>query len=358
MKLYGEEHLHGLEAAVAYYNSKGGIDGHELVVTHQSSNGDPTTATSVLVKEMSADPGKYTMVDAGAEAAEAAALIPTLKRYPVLGLALSDASEQCATDAESECPNFFGLEGTLTLPETAAADFMKSKGLKKVGILEEAIDFTESETGPMEAALEKDGIDVTTVSYPESSVDLTSQVSQLKGAGVEGIFVEALGAPVGYAVKARAKLGWQVPIVFDIAGSAADITKLAPVQYLKDETYQDIYTSVSPPTPFEGVEEMKKFFPGGKFGEVPNNTPGKGWDEIVVLASAIEQAEGSTSPQDLIKALNEPDAATKSNPLYVTAREIGWSPENHENNFMSSEDFRVVPVGPLVEGEIVPFGQE
>ena len=54
-KVYGDAQLAGVKGAVDYYNSLGGIDGRTVEVRAVSDNGDPTTAASVLTRELERD---------------------------------------------------------------------------------------------------------------------------------------------------------------------------------------------------------------------------------------------------------------------------------------------------------------
>ena len=52
LRVYGKVQLAGFEGAAAYYNAHGGIDGHKVIVSHVSDNGDPTTSVSVLLQQL------------------------------------------------------------------------------------------------------------------------------------------------------------------------------------------------------------------------------------------------------------------------------------------------------------------
>ena len=58
-KVIGTTHLAGLEAAAAYYNAQGGIDGHKITIHHYSDNNDSTTAVSDLVQYLSSNPAHH-----------------------------------------------------------------------------------------------------------------------------------------------------------------------------------------------------------------------------------------------------------------------------------------------------------
>lgn len=342
----------GIEAAAAYYNAHGGIMGHHIVVKHVSDNGDPTTAVTDLVNQLSSGPAP-TLVQAGAESAEAAALIPVLAKHDVLAMASGDGQNQCKTNAAKACPNFWALSGATGVPDETAVNWFKQRGIKKVGILQESIDFTETETPQFEAAAKAAGISTVVAAFPATAVNLVPQAQELKAAGAQGVFTEALAAPVGFALNARAKLGWNVPMVFDPAGSTLDQTKLAPLNELKDQSFVDIYQNTDPSDPAPGIKHLQQYAkPFGGIGAVPLDVPGEGWDEIVDLNAAVHAAGGKTDVKSLDAAMLK---IPPTDPDRIFDQGLGFTTDNHENVLYKPTNFVIVPSGPIVDGQIQSF---
>ena len=86
------------------------------------------------------------MIDAGSEGGDAAALIPVIAKKNVFAMALNYCNYQCATNSQTNCPNEWTLADPGLTDELGVAQWLKAHGIKKVGILEEEIDFTETET--------------------------------------------------------------------------------------------------------------------------------------------------------------------------------------------------------------------
>jgi branched-chain amino acid transport system substrate-binding protein len=350
-KLYGSIHEAGLEAGAAYLNSQGGIDGRKVVITHVTDNGDPTVAVTDLVKYLSSNPPP-TMVDAGAEGAIATALAPELaKNKSLYAESLNDGAGTCGTNAAKTCPQQFAMQAPPLAQQQVVVNWLKQHGVKKVGMLEEAIDFTEAEAPEFKQALKAAGISEVTVTFPETATSVTPEMSELKGDGVQAIYALALGAPAGYALTARSQLGWNVPVVFDPAASSVDITKLAPAALTKN-AYVDVYQASNPKADIPGRALLLKYAkPFANIGPVPLDVSGLGWDEMLVLANAVKQA-GSTNPAALTKAMLNLDATAASDPDYVTAHHFKYTTTNHENIGGSTADYFIAPVGPIVDGQI------
>jgi branched-chain amino acid transport system substrate-binding protein len=343
---YGTHELTALKAAANYYNSKGGIDGHKVTITSLNTNGDPSTATSEAVKTLSAHPNKYAMVYPGSEGAVVKALIPVIARYHVFAVTLS--LRDCKD--VSACPHEFAVNATTQAQVTADARWVQKKGFRKVGILQEQTAYTEAETPALQSALDKLGIKHVTVSFPENAVDLTTQMQQVKQQGVDVVFAEAVGAPAGYALKGRAKLNWDVPVLFDIASSSLDITKLASRPQLKN-TYETVPQCQDPSNKTPGLKAMKTFAPhGSSIGSVPCGLSGDGWDPVVLLSHVAKQAK-SLKYDALTTAAENISPAAQADPLYTHTKKEEFAPKNHDNVGSTPSDTSIIPVGPIVDGQ-------
>jgi branched-chain amino acid transport system substrate-binding protein len=348
-KIIGTTHLAGLEAAAAYYNAQGGIDGHKVVIHHMSDNGDSTTAVSDLIQYLSSNPAP-TMVDAGAEGGDAAALIPVLAKKNIFAIALNDGTHQCATGSQTTCPNEWTLADPSIDSQLPPANYLKAHGIKKVGILEEQIDFTESETPTFLQALKQDGISYSVATFPATALDLTPQLSQLKSSGAQAVYTEALVAPAGYALTARAKLAWNAPMLFDVAASSLDLTKLAPIADVKNNALVDIFYEMDPKNPQPGIQHLLQY--GKQFGgvgAVPLDVASTGWDGIVALDQAVTTAGGKIDVKSLDAAMLK---IPQTSPDRTFSRKLCFNATDHENVCGAPDDFEIVPAGPIVNGQV------
>ena len=85
-----------------------------------------------------------------------------------------------------------------------------------MGILQESLDYTSSETPLIQAALAKQHIPYATAAFPATATDVTPEMAALKSAGADAMFVEALGPAAGYALTAGRSLAgtrhfWATP---------------------------------------------------------------------------------------------------------------------------------------------------
>jgi branched-chain amino acid transport system substrate-binding protein len=346
-KALGSVQLAGLKAAAQYFNANGGVDGHHVTVTAVSDNGDGATGVTELVQHL--DSSTPTLLVPGSEAGDSAAMIPVVAKHNVFAIDLNDGTLQCAKNASTACPNEF-VEATPDQDvQIQAANFYKNKGYKKVGLLEESIDFTQSETPPFLSALKSDGVSVSTVQFPETAISLTSEMQELKSDGVQAVYVEALGPAAGYALTARATLGWTAPIGFDIAASSLDLTKLAPTS---DDKNAFEVTYWSTPASVKNTAITEDTTLGQAYGDVdgtPLYVSGLGWDYLVNLADALKADGNNLSVSALDQGMLHMGSV---DPLRLFTRSLGYSTSDHEDVLGSPNDYTVVPMGPIVKAQI------
>ena len=348
LKAYGSQDLAGLKSVIAYLNAKGGIDGHKITLSSMSSNGSAATAVSNLIKYLSSNP-KPSFVFAGTAGDETAAMIPVTGRRGLLAASVNDGADQCAKNSQTTCPTFFTVAAPSDVPQKSVGIFMAKRGYKKVGIIALNEAFTQTETPAVTAALKSHGLSVVSSSFPATSTNVVPQMQELKQAGAQAVYAEVLGAPAGYVAEARAKLAWNVPIVYDVAASSLDITKLAPAADLKN-TYELIFRTNSPTIAktLPGVKALvagaKPF--GGVGGAQPIDVSAFPWDDMLVVAAGAKAAH-SISPTAIMAAMEktpitDPDLALNATQAY--------SPSVHENIAAKPSEYPVVPVGPIRDG--------
>jgi branched-chain amino acid transport system substrate-binding protein len=347
--IFGIPETNAMKAAAAYYNARGGILGKKVVIDVVNNNSDPTTTVSVFQKEMSQNPSKYTMVWAGQEGTQTAALIPLLKKYKIFATAVNDGGNDVCKDA-SACPNFFAQAGSSSFAEVSDTNFLKSQGYKKIGILANEATYTQSELGFLKTDLDQAGISYQVVTFPDTAVNVTPEMTQLKAGNPDAIMALALGPTAGYTLKARQALNWDIPLLFDITGSAGDLSTLVPASALQD-VHETIQWCMNPKNTTPAFNQMQKLSPTPLPGNIICSIPGDGWGGIVLLAEAAKKAN-SLDPAKLVAAANG---------LTITDNEVSfhtkcWTGQNHDNPCQNADYFEILPAGQLKNGQLYPLG--
>jgi hypothetical protein len=157
-------------------------------------------------------------------------------------------------------------------------------------------------------------------------------------------------APAGYALTGRAKLGWNAPMIFDVAASSLDLTKLAPIADVKNNAYEDVFYEMNPKDPAPGIQHLLTY--GKQFGgvaAVPLDVASTGWDEVVALDEAVKEDGGSLAVKNLDAAMLK---ISPTDPNRTFTLKLAWSPSDHENVDAQAADFAVVPAGPVINGQV------
>lgn len=351
---YGGADVASLKAAAAYLNANGGILGHKVQVTIENDNSAPATAVSLVQQYLSDNPAPNDVYP-GSESTETQALFPLLAQKNLLAMAGSSGFTELET---GKYPDIFSPLGPATESLTALVADLKSKGYKSVGLLVEGLEFTQGEVAPLTADLKSAGISYHVSDFQPTALDLTSEVSQLKADSPDALVVLAISASAGYALKARAQLGWNVPVVGDLAFGDTSLTSLVPASDLQG-VQAVIYGSSKYLTPSEyppGLSTFLKYmqpYMTSTISGLPMVTLGRAWDGLMAIAAAAKQAN-SIDASAISKALE--DFGDTSDPNFVVFPKIGFTPSYHENTLTTIADYPVVQVGSIVGGMLKPAG--
>jgi ABC-type branched-subunit amino acid transport system substrate-binding protein len=340
----------GLDSAVKYLNDKGGIDGRHVDLEVVTDNGDPTTSVTTLVKYL-ASKGKPTFLFGGSYSSIAAALQPVASRNKLLSWSFGDGNNACLHNSSTNCGPFFSLGSQPVVQLTQAAEYFKAKGYKKVGIIDDQRDTSVTESEKLKTLLPEQGLTPVFASTPAKTVNVTPQMSKLKAAGVDVVFSEQIGPAVGYVLQARKKLGWKVPVVFDISGASSSITSVAAEDQWKDNTSMQIFSNTDPKngSRFPGMQLMVDNNPAatqvkGGFGGQTINVASFPWDAMMLLNATISGTHSldSVVNQKYMETHELDDPATRG--LMTTHK---YTADTHENLGWQPQDYSIVPVAPV-----------
>jgi branched-chain amino acid transport system substrate-binding protein len=311
-----QSELQGMQAGAKYVNAHGGFDGQPVQITVKNDNLDPTTAAN-LVQAALASGTKPDMVYAGTTSNEAAAILPILTQDKIFSLQ-TDVS--ATTIDPSKNPYAFSISTATSGfgAEVAAATKAHYPNATKVGILIGNDVNGSSLLQSEKPNLEKQGYSVVVQTYdPATTINMVPQMEALKAQNPQVLLASGFGAPAGYILKARAQIGWNVPVVGDSSFSANPLTTMATAAELNQvdvlASQSAIYTPPSQWSPalttlYNAVKPASGTF------EVPFDLYECGWDTIMVAAAAANQAK-SFDPAALTSALENLKA--QSSPLYL-----------------------------------------
>lgn len=311
-----QSELAGMQAAAKYANAHGGFDGSQAKITVENDNLDPTTAASLLQQAMSSGT-KPDMVYAGTTSNEALAMMPILTQNKVFSLQ-TDVSDQTIDPATH--PYAFTIADSTAAfgAEVAAGTKSHYPNAKTVGII---IGNDVNGTSLLDSerpSLEKDGYKVVVQTYnPVTTLNMVPQLEALRAEHPDVLIASGFGAPAGYILKARAQIGWNVPVVGDSSFSANPLPSMASAAALQGVSVlaQDsaIYEPISQESAAFKALETAVLPKSGTF-LVPFDLYECGWDSVMVASAAATQAKSFTTAAmtQAMQKLTDP-----TNPLFL-----------------------------------------
>jgi branched-chain amino acid transport system substrate-binding protein len=325
----GVTELAAIQAAVSYYNEKGGIDGYKLQLTVANDQSTPSLAATA-VRKLIQQNGAQVIIgpdDQGLTAAAApiaiAAHVPMLQmggNWPITGL----------TGSESTSEVFPVIPDTNTLVINALYEqILKPQHYTKVGVLLDNTSYSLAFQGPIAAAAKQDGFTVTTQVMPFGSSDATAQALNLLKTHPDIIVV---GSPPGpdsvTSIKAIRDQSPTMPIFVDQASAstafaaAVGAPDLGNVDIIEPATSDvSLLPANSPYLPDSDafLDAMKA---QGKYPTpATQGTAFLGWTAMSELKYAVTTAK-STSASALVSALQHETG-------YVTYVNWARTPSNY-----------------------------
>lgn len=350
--------VQGMQAAALYLNKSGGITGHHIDFSIHDTGGDPTQSVTLAQQQLQSTPsggGTWNFIESGATSDEQLSELPTVTKYKVNGIGV-ESSVQLGNP--SVFPYHYILGVNIAASDKLIAQYMKAQGYHKIGVFYEDNAIGQSTEEAVRPALKAEGLSEVKVSYPATAIDVTPQMQQMQADKPDAVIATAQSGPwIGYVLKARTELGFNVPFVGDASFSGADAYTIAGPSNLNGVKYYtwniDIYRPPSEQTP-----QQKTFFKylnqiAGTSLSQPLHQYAAGWDSIMFMNLAAKQA-GSLDSDKLKDALNHLKIPKTNSPLITSPTGWGWTPTPVTGHLSKPGPgaFVISPIGPLTNGQI------
>jgi branched-chain amino acid transport system substrate-binding protein len=307
-----QSELAGMQAAAKYVNAHGGFNGHQVKITVKNDNLDPTTAASLMQEALSSGT-KPDMVYAGTTSNEALAIMPIVTQNKIFSLQF-DVSDQTIDPATH--PYAFSIASSTAAfgQEVAAGTKSHYPNAKTVGII---IGNDVNGTSLLDSerpSLEADGYKVVVQTYnPVTTINMVPQLEALRAEHPDVLIASGFGAPAGYILKARAQIGWNIPVVGDSSFSANPLPSMASAAAL-----QGVSVLAQPYAIYKPISQQSAAFqtlyhavlPASGTFEVPFDLYAGGWDCVMVASAAATQAKSFTTAAmtEAMQSLTDPNS--------------------------------------------------
>lgn len=347
--LAGEALTRGMQVAIDEINAKGGLlGGRKLTLVRRDDEGNPAkgvvAARELIFKE------KVAVIFGGLDTPVSMAIVPLANQSKVPFMGPWAAGTAITQNGAN--PNYaFRVSAVDETVDKGMVDYaQKTFKTSKFGLVMINNPWGESNEKGLIAALAAKGMKpVGSEKFEGSDVDLVPQLTRLKAAGADTLFLVGNVGPSAQMVKSLDRMGWKVPVVSHWGPAGGRFTELAGpngkiVHFV--QTYS--FFGKQSPVGEKVISALK-----AKYSDIkgPNDiSPAVGvanaYDAMQLTALAIAQANSTdgdairqgyykiASYDGLIKSYKQPFSATQHDAL--TENDYVWA------QFI---DNRILPVG-------------
>jgi branched-chain amino acid transport system substrate-binding protein len=217
--------VNAAKAAIATINKNGGVLGHPVQLDVEDDAGQVTTAVTKLTTALNSS-NKPAIVMQADSSTQAAALLPLTTQNKIVSFNQSPTAD---SSDPTKMPYNFDLSPSTANYAAAFCPEMKKEGAKTFGILHGDSAFADSETDEVAKQCQAKGLTlVGNEKFALTALDVTPQLSALKSKNPDVLMVSSFGAPSGYVLQGRDRLGWDVPIIGDNAFMVSPVVNTPP----------------------------------------------------------------------------------------------------------------------------------
>ena len=296
----GEAITRGLTIAIDEINASGGLLGRQLTLLRRDDEANPgkglIAARELVQRE------KVAVLFGGLQTPVSLAIVPFVNQVKVPFMGPWAAGTPVTKNGAKE--NYvFRVSAVDELVDVALVErAVKVHGAKKPGMILINNPWGESNEKGLKAALKAKGMEYAGIEKVEASdVDVVPQLTRLKEAGADALFMVANVGPSAQVIKSLQRMNWDVPIVSHWGPAGGRFTELAGAWSEKVEMIQTFtFSGNDSPKAAAMLEKLKKRFPEIK--TAADVTPAVGianaYDAMHLTALAIKNA-GSTKGPDI-----------------------------------------------------------
>jgi branched-chain amino acid transport system substrate-binding protein len=343
----GEAIVRGLTIAIDEINAKGGVLGKkvELLVRDDESN----PAKGVVAARELVQREKVAALFGGLDTPVSIAIVPFANQSKVPFMGVWAAGTPITRNGAAE--NYvFRVSAVDVLVDKALVDYaIRKYSAKKPGMILINNPWGESnEKGLKEALAEKNMPYAGIEKFQDADVDVVPQLTRLKEAGADVLFMVANVAPSSQVVKSLDRMGWNVPIVSHWGPAGGRFSELAGPSAARVHFIQTFsFSGKLSPRAETVLAALKAKYPEIK--TLADVTPAVGianaYDAMHLMAAAIAKAGSTEGPKirEAFYAIDKYDGLIKS---YTKP----FTPTNHDA--LTSDDYLFTY---FKEGEILPL---
>ena len=290
---YGLSVQHGAQLAVDEINAAGGVNGKQLELSAQDSQGDPESAVAAYGKLM--DWGMNVFLG-GVLSGETASVVAAAKADDMFIMETTGSADKCidGNDKAFRICFYDSYQGT------AAADYLKDNTLAdEVGVFYQSDnDYSAGLYNAFVAECEKTGVTIkeTQTFTTATNTDFSTQVNALVNSGVKVVFIPIYAEEAStFLTQAKGKFAEDV-YFFGADGLDGILGKVS-----QDVTIADNVLMMTPFAADSAAANVQAFVSAyqANYNATPDQFAADAYDAVYVVKAAVETAGGSTSGAEL-----------------------------------------------------------
>src|SRR5215213_9922833 len=291
---FGESTRDGVKMAVDEINAAGGINGRKIEVLVEDDQGQPQQASTVVTKLINQD--KVVAIIGEVASTNSLAAAPKAQEAKVPMITPSSTNPKVTQVGDYIFRVCFTDDFQGAVAAKFAANTLKAKKAAVLG------DFNSDYSKGMTQYFVQEftgsgGQIVTQQSYTQTDADFKGQLTNIRAAAPDVIFVPGYYGQVGVIAKQAKELGITAPL---LGGDGWDSPKLFELGGVSlDGAYMVNHYSTDDPSP--AVQKFVSAYKA-KYGAVPDAIAALGYDAMNVLADSIKRA-GTTESAKLRDAI-------------------------------------------------------
>jgi branched-chain amino acid transport system substrate-binding protein len=343
----GEAIVRGLSVAIDEINAKGGLLGRKVELLVRDDESNPAKG-AVAAREL-VQREKVAGLFGGLDTPVSIAIVPFMNQSKVPFMGVWAAGTPITRNGAPENYVFRVSAVDVLVDQALVAYAMKKYGAKKPGMILINNPWGESnEKGLKEALAEKNLPYAGIEKFQDADVDVVPQLTRLKEAGADVLFMVANVAPSSQVVKSLDRMGWNVPIVSHWGPAGGRFSELAGPSSQRVHFIQTFsFSGQLSPKADAVLTALKKKYPEIK--TLADVTPAVGianaYDAMHLMALAIAKAGSTEGPKirEAFYQIDKYDGLIKS---YAKP----FTPTNHDA--LTADDYLFTY---FKEGEILPL---
>ncbi len=344
----GEAITRGLQVAIDEINAKGGVLKRKLELVRRDDEATPAkgviAARELIFKE------KVAVLFGGLDTPVSMAIVPLMNQEKLPFMGPWAAGTPITRNGAN--PNFvFRVSAVDEIVDKAMLQYAQKRfNAKNCGMILVNNPWGESNEKGLTAALAAKGMKAAGIEkFEGNDVDVVPQLSRLKAAGADCLFLVGNVGPSAQVVKSLDRMGWKPPVVSHWGPAGGRFTELAGPS-AKDVHFVQTYSFFGKQTPV-GDKVLKALM--AKYPDIkgPGDvTPAVGvanaYDAMMLTAMAIEKAGSTNGP-----AIREGYYKIERYEGLIKTYSKPFTPENHdavnENDYVWTQfiDNQILPVG-------------